>query len=267
MHSRTNISRRTPRYHDRNVYNSNEYSGYNNNKQQTITDHRLLFNSYQDWKLPNTSSFSQYYSKIYNIIEWIDNESSIIDKRMEFNEFNFIKNEFNKNFKLIEKGLNNLEKILKNDNSSQNNYNIYSQNKEKIKLINNEYNLIKKKINKNIFFFDKKFRIQQSKEKLLKGSNISNTDKLADEHSHLTSSKRLVNDALSMLDNVTTNLRDQSEMLKRTKKMLLTFMNKVGFSNQIMRTIQKRTQMDFILCIGGSLFVLIFIFILWYFFS
>lgn len=281
MYSNTNssVSRRTRNHHDRNVYGNNarfirdsinETKNTNNN----INDFKLLFNNYRQFVLPKTitnTSFSLYYSKIYNIIEWIDDESSIFDrKKFDCNEFDFIKNTFNDNFNLIENGIQNLDKLLKNDQKISNNYSIYNQKKEKLKLINNEYNLIKKKLNKNIFYFDRKYQIQKSKEKLLKGANINNNNNnnsLADEHSHLSSSKNLVNDALNMVNDITNNLKNQGNMLKNIQTKIFSFMNKVGFSNTIMKTIQKRTQMDFILCIIGSIFILIFVFVLWYFFG
>lgn len=72
-----------------------------------------------------------------------------------------------------------------------------------------------------------------------------------------------------MLDHghsVLGNLRDQREMLKRTRTRMLNFLNTLGLSNSVMNLIERRAYQDKFVLYGGMLVTISVMFLVYMYF-
>ena len=87
-------------------------------------------------------------------------------------------------------------------------------------------------------------------------------DKALEHQSSLTRTNRYMDDMLSQGASVLENLREQRGTLKGAQKKMLDVFNTLGMSNTVIRLIERRSQGDKYILIGGMVATCIFMWII-----
>lgn len=82
----------------------------------------------------------------------------------------------------------------------------------------------------------------------------------------LNNANRGVDDLLSQGYATLENLRDQREMLKRTRTRMLNFLNTLGLSNTVMNLIERRAYQDKFVLFGGMMITVSIMFFIYMYF-
>ena len=270
-YNRSHMARRYPHH----SYHHSNYSHSASSYDKNIDYDKILWNTSSPSKLiesiPNILSYSSNYDNGFNkhlncikkLITWLENESDIFDKSL-LNESKFvkIKNEMENVTNCISNGLDDCHNLIEKNQIS---YSNYSKFKARLANIKNEYNSIQKRMNQSMYKLSRQFKQKHAKKSLLSNANKSSYAQ-ADEYQHLKSSMSIIDDTLQMINDVTHEMKNQSNFLKQTKGKLLKFINLTGFATSIIRVISQRSKMDFYIFIVGCITTLLIIFLLWYYF-
>jgi Golgi SNAP receptor complex protein 2 len=93
-----------------------------------------------------------------------------------------------------------------------------------------------------------------------------NIDYSIQHNSSLHNANRGVDDILNQGYSMLGNLQDQRNMLKRTRKRMLDFLNTLGLSNTVMQLIEKRAYQDKFVLMGGMMVTLTIMFFIYMYF-
>lgn len=80
-------------------------------------------------------------------------------------------------------------------------------------------------------------------------------------------SSSMVDELLETGASVLGNLGEQSALLRRTKRKMMTLLNNMGVSESLLRVIDRRQRLDAILVYGGMFFTVVIVLIVWWMFS
>ena len=81
----------------------------------------------------------------------------------------------------------------------------------------------------------------------------------------LQRSKQLAEEMLSSGNFITEEMTKQDEALKKIKRRTLQMLNSIGMSESILKLIDRRSKIDFLIFIGLVLFTLAFLYVLLYY--
>ncbi|KAF4519048.1 hypothetical protein B566_EDAN001634 [Ephemera danica] len=98
------------------------------------------------------------------------------------------------------------------------------------------------------------------------GDTSINMDMSLQHHSSMQNANRGLDDLLGSGSSILGSLRDQRGILKGTKKRLLDIAGTLGLSNTTMRLVEKRAAQDRVLLIGGCIFTLLVMLLVFRFF-
>ena len=85
------------------------------------------------------------------------------------------------------------------------------------------------------------------------------------EHSFTQNTSSQLDDFFAQGREVLDNLVDQREMLKGTKRRLLTAANTLGLSRDVIGWIERRSTQDMYIFVGGAIFTFVCFFLIWYY--
>ena len=114
------------------------------------------------------------------------------------------------------------------------------------------------------------YQHEQQRSKLMarrrRRGNESDQQNLADEANSLDQSKVMMNEIIASGTESLRMMRDQSARLKSVKRTVLDIGNKLGLSNSVMKSIEKRDATDFYIVMGGIVIILFILYLAWFIF-
>jgi len=85
--------------------------------------------------------------------------------------------------------------------------------------------------------------------------STSATELETKEHSSLTRSSQMINEYINSGKETLSELSNQKDRLKNVHKNVLTILNSLGVSKDVIRSIENRENYDYLLVIFGMIFI------------